>query len=281
MAIDLHVHSRASDGTETPARVVEMAAERGLTSIALTDHDTQEGWQEAVVAAGGTGLELIPGTELSLDYPGGMHLLVLWLTPGPGPLQDRLAELRDGRARRNSRILEALAEHGLDVTEEEIAIESGGGSVGRPHIAAVMMRKGHVPDIATAFESWLSRGRPAYVVRPRLDPARAITLARESGAVPVLAHPHTLGISRADDMAALLHQLIEHGLVGLEALYAGYHRHEREGYADLARRFGLMVSGGSDYHGGYKPGLELGIGYGDLHVPESVADGLRQLAAVA
>jgi 3',5'-nucleoside bisphosphate phosphatase len=281
MAVDLHVHSRASDGTETPTRLVEMALERGITTLALTDHDTQQGWPEAVEAAAGTGLELVPGTELSLEYPGGMHLLVLWLTPGHGPLQDRLEKLRDGRTRRNTRILEALAAHGMEVTEGEIATESGGGSVGRPHIAAVMMRKGYAPDMATAFDLWLSRGRPAYVTRERLEPGEAVTLARESGAVPILAHPHTLGISRAEDMAALLHDLIDHGLVGLEALYAGYHRHEREGYADLARRFGLAVSGGSDFHGGYKPGLELGVGYGDLHVPDQVADGLRILAAVA
>lgn len=278
MAVDLHIHSTASDGSETPSRLVEMALERRLTTMALTDHDTLEGWAEAEQAALGTGLQLIPGTELSLEYDGGMHLLVLWLRPGRGPLQDRLASLQKGRRERNARILEALAAAGIEINAEEVAAQSGGGTVGRPHIAAVMMQKGYVPDMTTAFDIWLGRGRPAYVTRPRLNPGEAIGLARESGAVPIIGHPHTLGINRAEDMARLLGELAGHGLVGLEAIYSGYHRHEREGYADLARRFGLIPSGGSDYHGTYKPGLEMGVGYGDLHVPDSVVDELAEHA---
>jgi hypothetical protein len=138
-----------------------------------------------------------------------------------------------------------------------------------------MMRKGYVNSIAEAFDLWLGSGRPAYAGRPRLSPEEAIALALASGGVPILAHPHTLGINRAEEMAALLDRLRAAGLVGLEAVCAGYRRHEREGYADLARRFGLVASGGSDYHGLYKPGLELGVGYGDLSVPETVVDRLR------
>ena len=278
MAVDLHLHSKASDGTESPTRVVEKAVASGLTAIALTDHDTLAGITEAVRAAQGTHLELIPGAELSLEYDGGMHLLCLWLQPGSGPLQDRLEELRLGRNARNSEILAILSTHGIEITEDELAAESGGGAVGRPHIAALLQEKGHVPDIATAFDIWLARGRPAYVPRRRLQPAEGIRLARESGAVPILAHPHTLGINRADDMARLLHELKGYGLVGLESLCAGYHRHEREGYTDLAKRFGLTPSGGSDYHGAYKPGLAIGSGYGDLHVPETMLEELREHA---
>lgn len=279
MAVDLHVHSTASDGSETPTRLVEMAVALRLSALALTDHDTLQGWTEAETAAQDTSLRLIPGTELSLEHEGGMHLVVLWLRPGKGPLQDRLASLQRGRMERNTRILEALAGAGIDVTDEEVAAQSGGGSVGRPHIAAVMMRKGYVPDIGTAFELWLGRGRPGYVSRPRLNPEEAIGMARESGAVPILGHPHTLGISRAEDMARVLRELRGHGLVGLEAIYSSYHRHEREGYTDLARRFGLVPTGGSDYHGSYKPGLEVGLGYGDLYVPDSVVDELAEHAA--
>ncbi len=275
MAVDLHTHSRASDGTASPTRVVELAVAAGMSAIALTDHDTLGGISEANDAAAIAGIELVPGTELSLEYDGGMHLLCLWLEPGEGPLQDRLEQLRQGRDIRNAEILATLRTHGIDITDEELAIESGGGTVGRPHIAAVMLAKGHVPDTATAFDLWLARGRPGYVPRRRLQPAEGILLARESGAVPILAHPHTLGINRAEDMARLLNELVEYGLVGLEAIYAGYHRHEREGYSDLARRFGLVASGGSDYHGVYKPGLEIGVGYGDLHVPDRVLQELR------
>lgn len=277
MTVDLHSHSTASDGSETPSRVVDLALEAGLACLALTDHDTQEGLDEAAAAAAGTGLELIPGLELSLEFDrGGMHMVVLWLPSGPSPLQNRLADLRDGRDERNLRIVATLTELGLPVTIEEVIEEAGGGSVGRPHIAAVMMARGYVPDIRTAFDLWLGSGKPAYAERRRLTPEEAITLARESGAVPVLAHPHTLGITTAWEMADLLARLKRSGLVGLEALYSGYRRHEREGYSHLARRFGLVPSGGSDFHGTYKPGLMLGRGYGDLMVPRALCEELRE-----
>ena len=279
MPVDLHTHSTASDGSNSPEELIELAVERGLSAVALTDHDTVEGVERAGNAARGLDIEFIPGTELSLGYDGGgMHLVVLYLQPGAGPLQDRLGELQDGRNDRNVQIVERLNELGMPITLDEIHTQAGEGSVGRPHIAAVMMDKGYVPDIKTAFDEWLANDKPAYVGRPRLSPEEGIGLARESGAVPVLAHPHTLGINRADEMAALLERLRSAGLVGLEAIYSSYLRHEREGYADLARRFDLIPSGGSDYHGSYKPGLELGHGYGDLVVPESVLEELRGYA---
>lgn len=277
MAVDLHTHSTASDGSDSPSRVVRLAVEAGLSALALTDHDTLEGVGAAVEAAAGAELELISGVELSLNYDrGGMHLVVLWLEPGPGPLQGRLAGFQAGRDHRNLRIVETLTRLGMPVAIEEVEREAGGGSVGRPHIAAVMMAHGYVPDIRTAFDLWLGKGKPAYSGRERLDPGEAIALARESGGVPILAHPHTLGITTASEMADLLRGLKQAGLVGLEAMYSGYRRHEREGYADLARRFELVASGGSDYHGTYKPGLMLGRGYGDLVVPESVLEKLRE-----
>lgn len=276
MITDLHTHSTASDGSDAPARVIELAVEAGLGAVALTDHDTQEGVGEAQSAATRAGIELIPGVELSLQSDGGgMHLIVLWLRPGPGPLQDRLQGLQDGRGTRNERIVELLAESGVPITIDEVLEEAGGGTVGRPHIAAVMMRHGYVADIRSAFDEWLGAGKPAYVGRDRLDPEEAISLARESGAVPVLAHPHTLGITTASAMSDLLTRLKRAGLVGLEGLYSSYRAHERAGYADLARRFELLPSGGSDYHGTYKPGLSIGSGYGDLVVPGDLLESLR------
>ena len=280
MPVDLHTHSTASDGSVDPEDLVSLAVRKGLKALALTDHDSQKGLPAAAKAASRQGLELIPGTELSLEYDkGGMHLVVLWLDPGNGPLQDRLSGLRKGRNERNLTIVERLSDLRMAMTIEDVHEEAGEGSVGRPHIAAVMVAKGYVPDIKTAFDEWLANDKPAYVGRPRLDPEQAIGLARESGAVPILAHPHTLGINRAAEMAELLDRLVGYGLVGLEAIYPSYYRHEREGYSDLARRFGLLPSGGSDYHGTYKPGLDLGTGYGDLSVPNSVLDELRSHAA--
>lgn len=279
MIVDLHTHSTASDGSEPPGKVVELAKAAGLGAVALTDHDTLEGVGEAREAARRIGIDLIPGVELSLAYDkGGMHLVVLWLEPGDGPLQDRLLGLQAGRGMRNQQIVDRLCGAGIDISMEEVLAEAGGGSVGRPHIAGVMMAKGYVPDIRTAFDEWLGTGKPGYVGRQRLEAREAIALARESGAVPVLAHPHTLGLTTASAMADLLTRLRTAGLVGLEAYYGSYRRHEREGYADLARRFGLVPSGGSDFHGRYKPELEIGSGYGDLVVDGSVLDELRQHA---
>ena len=276
VTVDLHAHSTASDGSVDAVDLVGLALEKGLKALALTDHDTQEGFAAASEVTKSEELELIPGTELSLEFDkGGMHLVVLWLAPGPGPLQDRLSGLQRGRTERNARIVERLVDLEMPITMEEVSEEAAGGSVGRPHIAAVMVTKGYVSDIRTAFDEWLGNDQPAYVSRPRIDPEQAIGLARESGAVPVLAHPHTLGVNRAVEMADLLEQLVGFGLVGLESIYPSYHRHEREGYSDLARRFGLVPSGGSDFHGSYKPGLELGTGYGDLNVPVSVVEELR------
>ena len=275
MAVDLHSHTTYSDGSDTPAELVAKAVKFGLTAVAVTDHDTQEGLEEAQDAA--DGIEVIPGTELSLQRrEGGMHLVVLWLPPGPGPLQDRLAAIQHARGSRNQMIVDELTRLGMPITLDEVLVEAGEGSVGRPHIAAVMVAKGYVPDIKSAFDLWLANGAPAYVKRMLLTPEEGIGLAIESGAVPILAHPHTLGINRAAEMAALLDELKGYGLVGLEAHYSAYQQHERDGYADLARRFGLLPSGGSDYHGTYKADLELGSGYGDLVVPESLMESLRE-----
>ncbi|HEY5890577.1 MAG TPA: PHP domain-containing protein [Acidimicrobiia bacterium] len=277
MPVDLHSHSTFSDGSATPTELVENAARIGLSTLALTDHDTLEGIDEATRAAADFGVDLIPGTELSLQNKwGGMHLVVLWLGNTDGPLQGRLAELQEGRGSRNQSIVDELTRLGMPITLSEVEVVAGSGSVGRPHIAEVMVRHGYVPDIKTAFDLWIGNHAPAYAKRKALTPEEGIGLAIESGAVPVLAHPHTLGINRSYEMAEVLDELKSYGLVGLEAAYPTYRQHERDGYADLARRFGLIPSGGSDYHGTFKAGLELGIGYGDLVVLESVRDELLE-----
>ncbi|MDP3983459.1 MAG: PHP domain-containing protein [Acidimicrobiia bacterium] len=277
MAVDLHTHSTASDGSDPPAQVIAHAVAVGLSAVALTDHDTLDGIPEASAAAGRLGIELVPGVELSLQWEGagGMHLLVLFLPPGSGPLRDRLGKLQAGRDHRNQAMVERLNHLGMAIEYAEVLTESGGGSVGRPHIAAVLARHGYVEDISTAFDLWLAHDKPAYVGRPRLEPEEAIALAREEGAVPILAHPHTLGLNTAEEMTAMLSRLTGAGLIGLECHYPIYSPTERQGYADLARRFGLIPSGGSDYHGTYKVGIDLGVGKGDLIVPDAVLTELR------
>jgi predicted metal-dependent phosphoesterase TrpH len=269
VAVDLHTHSTESDGGESPAAVVAMAAAAGLHAVALTDHDTLSGIAEARASAERAGIPFVPGTELSVAWEGRpMHLLCYWIEPGPGPLQDRLAALRDGRDLRNAQIVAALEDLGLGITLEEVATEAGTGSAGRPHIAAVLLRHGVVGSIAEAFDRYLAAGRPAYRSRPRLEAAEAIALTRASGGVSVVAHPHTVADDRAGFEAAF-ESFAALGVDGVECHYVEYRPEQRSRLAEIADGLGLIATGGSDFHGRYKPGIAVASGRGDLVVPDS------------
>jgi len=273
--IDLHTHSTASDGSDAPRDLIDLARRQGLSALALTDHDTVEGLAEARTAAEEAGVRLVQGCELSCEVgPETMHLLVYFLADGPGPLQDRLAGLQAARADRNRRIVAVLRDHGLDVTLEEILDEAGGGSVGRPHVAGVLLRKGYVASVQEAFDVWLAKGRPAYLDRERLLPAEAIALAHASGAVAVLAHPTSLGFE-PPALERFSAGLAADGLDGIECEYGRYGPELRAGLRSLAGRLGLAVTGGSDYHGRYKPDIALGTALGDLNVPDDLLDALE------
>jgi predicted metal-dependent phosphoesterase TrpH len=276
MSVDLHTHSNRSDGSDEPADLVRKAAGRGLTAVALTDHDTLEGIDEARRTADELPIELVSGVEISCEWPPGtLHIVVLFLEPESGPLQDRLIDLQASRSQRNYRIADRLRQLGIDISMDEVIEESSVGVVGRPHFAAVLVRKGVVGDIPGAFNEYLGNQAPAYVPRLRLEPEEAIGLARASGGVPILSHPHTLGHTSAGEFSATYRRLTEAGLVGIDAYYGDYSPDQREDLAAIARSFGLIPSGGSDYHGSYKEGLELGSGRGDLDVPDSVLEELR------
>ncbi len=276
MSVDLHLHSTISDGSESPADIVELAVAAGLSAIALTDHDILDGIPEARAAAEMRDLLFIPGTELSVDWGGAaMHMLMYFLEPGRGPLQDRLLAVREGRSIRNVAIIAALQSHGIDITLEEVAAVAGEGSTGRPHIARVLIEKEVVGSMPEAFDTWLATGRPGYVSRVRLDAFEAIDLARQSGAVPVIAHPHTLGLG-ADEYAGAFIDLTTAGLGGIEAYYTEYSQDLREHLAGICDDLGIAATGGSDFHGTYKPDIQVGIGLGDLLVPD---DSIQQLVA--
>ena len=274
MVVDLHTHSRVSDGSDTPTELVERAVVIGLEAIALTDHDTLEGVPEAVAAATDR-VEVVPGVELSVDWRGrAMHLLVYWVQPSSGPLQDRLEALRRSRERRNHEIVAALQQQGIDISMDEVAARSGGGVTGRPHIAAVLVDRGHVATISEAFDRFLASGRPAYRPRARLEAAKAVELAHASGGVAAVAHPHTVA-DNADDFAGLFRDLVTLGVDGIECHYSEYRPQQRQALAEMTERLGLVATGGSDHHGSYKPDIQLGIGRGDLEVPIEALEGLR------
>ncbi len=275
MAVDLHLHSTCSDGSLTPVEIVEAATTIGLSGIALMDHDTLEGVAEAATLAKQRVIRFIGGTELSVLWKDqSMHMLVYFLDPKPGPLQDRMEELRASRDHRNLHIATRLQELGLAVSIEEVSAEAGSGVTGRPHFAGVLIKKGYVASVPEAFERYLAVGRPAYVSRHRLTATEAIKLSRQSGAVPVIAHPHTLHL-RAEEFAAGFSDLVSLGLGGIEAYYGEYTPTMRSRIAAICAELGIVATGGSDFHGRYKPHLEIGTGKGDLSVPDEVLDQLE------
>jgi predicted metal-dependent phosphoesterase TrpH len=275
MAVDLHLHSFMSDGVDSPTEIVNLALAEHLGTIALTDHDNLDGIIEARVACEAAGIEFIPGVELSVDFEGKkMHMLVYFLEPEEGPLQDRLAELRVGRDRRNVQMLAKLNELGIAITAEDVAKHVTGRSVGRPHIADALVEKRHVATRNEAFDGLLSDGGVAYVERDRLTAVEAINLARESGGVAVIAHPITIGLN-SEEASQVFRRLVAHGLGGIEAYHPKHPLPLRTKLADIASRLGIAATGGSDYHGVDVREFRVGKGTGDLHVPDVAADQLR------
>lgn len=282
--IDLHTHSTVSDGSEPPAEVVRLAAAAGCRAVALTDHDSMAGLPEASLAAAETGIELVPGCELSCrgpvpegsDVESSAHVLVYFADPDDGPLVEELAALRQDRKTRNHRLIERLQALGFPITYEQVLAAAGSEEgVGRPHVAKVLVSMGAAESVTDAFDRWLGTGRPAHVPKARLTPAQAAQLARRSGAVAVLAHPLSLGLSPSG-LERFVRELAAAGFCGIEAVYGRYRPEERRALGALAARFDLVATGGSDYHGTFKPDLSVGTGLGDLQVPD---DRLEQLAA--
>jgi len=268
--IDLHTHSTVSDGSDRPERIPELAAAAGCTAVALTDHDRLDGLAAAGARAAELGVRVVPGCEVSCRWPlGTLHLLVYFVEPGAGPFQDELEEMQRIRDERNVRMAEAL---GLDY--DELLAEAGGSGAGKPHAAALLVRQGRAESVADAFSRLLGRGMVGDVARHHTDPSRAISLARASGGVAVLAHPFSMGLTPAA-LDSSVAELAELGLGGLEAVYGRYDAGQRATLVDLAKAHGLAVTGGSDHHGAYKPDLSVGVGRGDLCVPDDLLTGLE------
>jgi predicted metal-dependent phosphoesterase TrpH len=257
--IDLHTHSTASDGSYSPAEVVRLAKEGGLAAVALTDHDTVDGLPEAVAAGEELGVEVIPGVEISAQFPGGtMHILGLFVDYRNGRLDERLAVLKQARIDRNPRIIAKLNGLGIPITMAQVNRISGGGQVGRPHIARALLEMGYIQDIQEAFDRFLGWHKPAYVSKFRFPPNQALAMIREAKGIPVLAHPFTLGLGSAYALKNLVIELKGLGLAGLEVYYSEHTPEQEAMYLKLARELDLQISGGSDFHGLNKPEITLG-----------------------
>ncbi len=272
--IDLHIHSTASDGTFTPSQLVSHALEKGLKAIALTDHDTTGGLEEALKAGREHDLEVIPGCELSVDYPGLMDILGLWLRPEAPALNRALKELREKRNARNEIIIEKLQKQGVDITYNEVRKLAGKASIGRPHISRVLMNKGVVSSVQESFNRYLGSSGTAYVPKQKFSPEKAVSVLKDEGALVVLAHPCSLGINGRDLYQELI-RLKELGLDGMEVFYPEHSRAQTEQYAAMCRKLDLLPTGGSDFHGTVKPGIELGTGKGNLNLSYSILQDLK------
>ncbi|MFP4084766.1 MAG: PHP domain-containing protein [Desulfonatronovibrio sp.] len=272
--IDLHTHSTASDGTYTPFELVRLARNINLKAIALTDHDTTGGLNEALKAAREMNMEVIPGCELSVEFQGVMHIVGLWLEPDAPKLNQSLLELRDKRNARNEIIIEKLQSQGIAITYEEVRNLAGDASIGRPHICRVLMNKGAVSSVQEAFDRYLGPGGKAYVPKEKFNPEKAISILKDEQATVILAHPFSLNLQH-DELRKELYRLKDLGLDGMEVYYPEHTPEQTRYYSSLCAELDLLPSGGSDFHGSVKPHIKLGKGRGKLALPYSLLQDMK------
>jgi predicted metal-dependent phosphoesterase TrpH len=276
--VDLHLHTTASDGVLTPSEIVRYAKGKGLQAIAITDHDTIEGCEEGLSEGERIGFEVIPGIEISAEHsPGSMHILGFFLDIHHPLLNERLEYLQKARAERNPKMVAKLNQLGIKVSYEEVLRASGGGQVGRPHFAHVLLEKKYVRSFQEAFDRFLKKGAPAYVDKFRFTSKEALHFIHEARGVAVLAHPNTLGVNRYSELERLILQLVDEGLQGIEVYYPEHSAVEVAQYNALADRYSLLSTGGTDYHGIEGNELDIGVGRGEMKLPYSIVENMKAL----
>ena len=279
--VDLHVHSTCSDGTFTPEELVDYAIKKGLTAFALTDHDTVSGLDRAINYAESLRHtpvqipEVIPGIELSTEYQGkDIHMVGLFIDYHQPDFARYLEDFIHSRENRNKKMCALLREHGIDITYEALLVEFPGAVITRAHFARYLLSHGYIQSLKEAFDRYVGDRCPCFVPREKVTPAQAVELILGAGGVPVLAHPILYHMSD-DRLEALVAELKSIGLIGIEAIYSTYNTAEERQIRGLASKYGLKISGGSDFHGANKPKIDLGTGWGKLYVPDEVLEKLR------
>ena len=266
---DLHTHSLHSDGTHTPTMIVERALTKGLSALALTDHDSVDGLDEARARADGTGLEIVAGVELSAhDGSAEVHVLGLFVDDHDAEFRQSLVSFREQRLLRAHAILERLEELGFDLSWDDVLERAQGGSIGRPHIAEAMVAAGYVASIDEAFRRYLGSKCPAHVARKTLTPRGAIELVRRAGGVAAIAHPATM------QRDSLIPELARQGLLAIEVAHPRHDENDRRRYTRLCERYGLIATGGSDTHGARTGYSQVG----DTTVSSAIVERLREAA---
>lgn len=276
--VDLHTHSTASDGTYTPFELVRHAKNKGLKAIALTDHDTTGGLAEAMKSGTDLSMEVIPGCELSVEYDGLMHILGLWVNPDAPVLSASLKELRDKRNNRNEIMIKMLQDQGIDISFEEVKKLAGDASIGRPHISRILMNKGVISSIQEAFDKYIGPTGTAYVPKEKFSPEKAIAMLKDENATVILAHPFSLKLD-SNTLKKELVRFKDLGLDGVEVYYPEHTKEQTRAYEDMCNELGLLLSGGSDFHGSVKPHIKLGKGRGKLSIPYSIVETMKKSRA--
>lgn len=274
--IDLHVHTTASDGTASPAEAVELAKAAGLSAIAITDHDTVSGYAEAAEAGKALGVEVIPGIEISTKYGRAVHILGYYIDPDSDKLAPVLEWVVRDRDERNRKMAGLMAADGLPVSYEEMHRRFG-AVIGRPHFAEVLVELGLAKDVRDAFDRYVEKGQKYYLPRNFLSIERSIEIIREAGGIPVLAHPFQYKLDDAG-LRELIEHCMESGLKGIECRYSGYSTEQSKYLGRLAEEYGLIKTGGSDFHGENKKHISIGTGTGALEVPYQYLEKLREAA---
>lgn len=281
-AVDLHTHSNKSDGSYTPAELVDYAVTKGLAAVALTDHDTIDGLDEAVSHAralteeGRPSVEVIPGIEFSTEYEKkDVHVVGLYISYDAPAFQAKLREFVDSRVNRNIRMCQNLQNAGIDITFEKLQARNPGAVITRAHYASYLFEDGYVKSRQDAFSQYLGDHTKYFVPREKVTPVQAVSLILQAGGIPILAHPPLYHMENAR-LDRLVSVLKDAGLMGIETLYCSYTQQDERDMRRLADKYGLLPSGGSDFHGVNKPGLDLGNGYGKLFVPEEFLDRIKK-----
>lgn len=274
--VDLHVHSTKSDGSFTPTQLVDYALEKGLAAFALTDHDTTDGIDEAIAAAKGKNIEVIPGIEFSTEYEDrDIHIVGLFMDYNSDFFKRRLVHFVNGRTIRNQEMCKRLTEHGIPITYEELTGEFPNCVITRAHYAKYLLRHDYVNSIKEAFDRYIGDHAPCFVPRKKITPMRAVEIILKAGGVPILAHPMLYHMGK-ERLEMLLSTLKEIGLMGIEAIYSTHTPADERMIRALAQKYDLCISGGSDFHGTAKPGLDLGTGYGKLYIPYDILSDIER-----
>ncbi len=273
--IDLHTHSLKSDGSMTPTEVVAEAKKAGLAAIALSDHDTVDGVREAIEAGERLGVEVIPAIEFSVQSKTETHILGYFIDIENPDLLKMLKEVVDLRIERNHVTCQRLNELGFEMSLEEVRALAPNNFVGRAHFARVMMDKGYISSVKEGFDKYMSVGKYAYCEKQRLTARDAIELIAKCGGISFLAHPHLTKLPD-DELKSFLIELKGYGLSGLEGYYTDYTPEMQEKYQSMAKKLGLMISGGTDFHAAMKPHIAIGIGLGNMRIPYSVIEDMKK-----